>query len=146
VIVQPGDCAHDYEDQQACEHALRARRTAGFQIRVRFVAYQLNAWLLRLAANAGLVFARPANRTFSGGDQIIGDGLVFIEPEVTGVCTYEALIKDAAGKAVKLLLLQSLEQAGADLGGQGDIFEADAPLFPLPPQPVSKRSHLGRSL
>jgi hypothetical protein len=51
----------------------------------------------------------------------------------------EALIKDAAGKLLEVLFLQSPEEAGADFGGQGNVIQRDFSLLAFPFQSRAKR-------
>ena len=71
----------------------------------------------------------------AGSNQVIGDGLFFVEAEATGVGADEAFIEDAAGELVEVVLFQGKQHASANLGGAGDFLQRDATLLALLFQP-----------
>ena len=54
-----------------------------------------------------------------------------VKAEVVSVGANESFIKDAAGKLVEVLVLEGVQQTGADFGGLRDLLETDTPLFAL---------------
>jgi hypothetical protein len=84
------------------------------------------------------------NNRCAGGDEI-GNGLVFVEFEVTGVGADKPLIKDTAGELIELVRLEGDKEARGDFGGDGDVVKRDFALFPLPLQSCSKGFQLGPS-
>ena len=81
----------------------------------------------------------------AGGHEI-GDSLVLVDTQMAGIGADETLVEDASGKLVEVVLLECGQEAGADLGGDGDVVQRDLALFPLPLQPCPKGFHLGRFL
>lgn len=68
-------------------------------------------------------------KSFARGLEVVGDGLLFVEPHAAGVGANESLVKNAAGQLVELLLFQRLEHAGADFGRRRDLLERDGALL-----------------
>jgi hypothetical protein len=81
------------------------------------------------------------NRRGADRGQVVLDELLFIQPKVPGVGADKSLIEDAPRELVKVFFFEGAEQAGADLGLQGDVFERDPLLFPLLAQALAKGSH-----
>ncbi len=81
------------------------------------------------------------NLTLAQGREVIGYGFLFVESDLAGVGAHEAFVEDAAGKLVKVLVLEGAEHAGADFGRVGDGLELDATLFALLAKFFSERSH-----
>src|SRR5579862_7539243 len=75
------------------------------------------------------------------GGEVVGDDLVFVHADDAGVSANETFIKDAAGKLLEVIFLESLQHAGADLGGVGDFVERDTTLLALLPQFRAKGWH-----
>ena len=95
------------------------------------------------AADVLFIFARPffmpcrfmptgfgsGGRGIAGGLQVFGDGLIFVEANAPRVGANESLIEDASGQLVELILLQRLQHAGADFGGDGNLLQRDFALL-----------------
>jgi hypothetical protein len=81
------------------------------------------------------------NLAFAQGGKIIGERLLFVEPDMAGVGANETAVEDAAGKLIEALFFERAQHAGADLGGVGDGIEGDAALLALLAKFVSERSH-----
>jgi hypothetical protein len=59
----------------------------------------------------------------SGGLQILGKSLIFIESDSTRVGAHESFIKDAPGQLIELVFLERLQHASADLSNGGNLIE-----------------------
>jgi hypothetical protein len=62
-------------------------------------------------------------RVFSGGFQIVGKRLLFIDAYVPGIRANITFVEDAAGEPIELFLFQRSEQARPNLCGTGDLVE-----------------------
>jgi hypothetical protein len=80
------------------------------------------------------------NLTLAQCGQIVGYRLFFIQSDLAGVSANKTFIEDAAGKLVKVFVLEGAQHAGADLGGAGDGIEGDATLLALLAKFFSERS------
>ena len=67
----------------------------------------------------------------TGSDQVVGDGLIFVQVQAAGVGTNETFIEDAAGELIEVVLFESDQHTSADLGGGRDFFQRDATLLAL---------------
>ena len=67
----------------------------------------------------------------AGSLQVVGNGLIFVEANAAGVGADEALVEDASGQLVELILFQRLQHAGPDLGGGGNLLQCDFALLAL---------------
>ena len=81
------------------------------------------------------------NLTLAQGGKIVGYGLFFIQPNLTGIGAYEAFVKDTAGKLVKVLVFKRAQHARADLSGIGNGIEREAALLALLAKFFPERSH-----
>src|SRR5271156_6994310 len=111
------ECERDQEQdsgEQTPGQLARRSVTSGFQAADAFFI---------LAILARFVFASydfgPRRGGVAGSLQVFGDGLVFVEAHAAGVGADEALVENAAGQLVELVLFQRLQHASADLGGDG---------------------------
>ena len=77
----------------------------------------------------------------TGRGQIIGDSLLFVQADATGVSSHESFIEDATRKTFKLIFFQRLQETGADLGGFGNLLEGDAASFALLFEAWSEENH-----
>ena len=59
------------------------------------------------------------------GSEIVADRLLGVQPEMLRVSTNEAFIEDSAGKIVEVLLFNSAEHTGADLGDVGNVVKRE---------------------
>ncbi len=83
------------------------------------------------------------NLALAQGSEIVGDGFLFVESDLAGVGADETLVEDAAGKLVKVFVLEGAQHARADFGSAGDGVERDAALLALFAKFLSKGSHDG---
>src|SRR5438105_12301173 len=60
---------------------------------------------------------------------------------MTGVGANESLVEDAAGKLVEVIFFDGAEKAGADLGGDGDVFEGNLALLAFALQSCAEWLH-----
>ena len=63
--------------------------------------------------------------------QVVGNGLIFVEANATGIGADEALVEDAPRQLVELILFQRLQHARPDFGGAGNLLQRDFALFAL---------------
>src|SRR4029077_14132869 len=105
---------------------------------------------MRLLGRLGLALVRLGSRWLldnrrclvrvDRGD-VVGHGLIFVDPDVASVRAHETFVEDAAGKLVEFLFFQGAQQTGADLGAERDVVERDAALLALFSQTIAERSH-----
>ena len=72
---------------------------------------------------------------------VVGNGLIFVQANVTRISAHESLVEDAAGKLLKLFFFKGAEQTSPNLGGERDIVERDATLLTLFFQTIAEGSH-----
>jgi len=80
------------------------------------------------------------NLTFAQGEEVVGEGLFFVEANLASIGAHETFIEDAAGKLVEVFVLEGAQHAGADFGGVGDGIEGEAALLALFAKFFSERS------
>ena len=84
-------------------------------------------------------------RARTGRSHVVGNGLILVEANVTGIGTNKSFVENAAGELLKLLFFEGAKQTGPDLRGERDVVERDATLFPLLFQTIAEGSHCDAS-
>ena len=91
------------------------------------------SWAKPLGSSAtGPPLRDDFRQTGAGGELVFGNRLGFVNSNRTGVGLNKAFVEDPAGKLVEVFFLDGEQEAGADLGGQGDLLERDLALLPFP--------------
>ena len=74
----------------------------------------------------------------SGGFQIVGNRLILIQPYMAGIGSHKAFVENTARQLVEVFVLQGLQHAGANLGGEGNLIQRDGTLFAFELQSLTK--------
>jgi hypothetical protein len=136
VVAPQRECQRDHQ-QNRCEPAPR-QRSRGFVGNGFETAHAFGGFAISVFAS----FDFDGNwRGVAGGQQIVGNRLIFIEAHKARIGADEALIEDASRQLAELIFFQSLQHAGADLGGDGNLLQRDLALFALQLQFFAKGWH-----
>jgi hypothetical protein len=80
-------------------------------------------------------------RRGSGGGEVVGDGLVFVQTNAARVSTDKTFVEDAAGELIEMFFFECAQHARANFRGQGNFLESDSLLLPFQFQLGSERCH-----